>query len=78
MRASDSDIEDVSFSEEEESELLPTLEDMEAAADIVIQAEMAASLSDVAKDPGVVRICGTSQVPGPVRTMNEDSSSLRA
>jgi hypothetical protein len=45
LRASDSDIEDVSFSEEEESELLPTLEDMEAAADIVIQAEMAASLS---------------------------------
>jgi hypothetical protein len=51
---------------------------MEAAADIVIQAEMAASLSDVAKDPGVVRICGTSQVTGPVRTTNEDPLSLRA
>ena len=70
--------EDVSSSEEEESELLPREEDMEAAADIVIQAEKAASPGATATEPGAVRIRGTSEDAGPVRTTNEDPPSVIA
>jgi hypothetical protein len=71
-------VEDVSSSEEEENELLPREEDMEAAADIVIQAEKAALPGATATEPGAVRIRGTSQDTGPVRTTNEDPPSVIA
>jgi archaellum component FlaC len=71
-------VEDVSSSEDEESELLPREEDMEAAADIVIQAEKAASPGATATEPGAVRIRGTSEDAGPVRTTNEDPPSVIA
>jgi hypothetical protein len=71
--------EDVSSSEEEESELLlPREEDMEAAADILIQAEKAASPGAIATESGAVRIRVTSEDTGPVRTTNEDPPSVIA
>jgi hypothetical protein len=71
--------EDVSSNEEEESELLlQREEDMEAAADIVIQAEKAASPGAIATEPGAVRIRVTSEDTGPVRTTNDDPPSVIA
>jgi hypothetical protein len=65
--------------EESESELLPRLEDMEAAGDIVIQAEKAAFPGATATEPGAVRIRGINEdTGGPVRTTNEDPPSVIA